>query len=857
MISYFDPAATQLPVAQIIEKLKTALSRRGRAVLCAPPGGGKSTLVPPSLLGADFLHGKRIIMLEPRRLAARNTAGRIAALLGTPLGEVVGCHTRFDHIGSKDVPIDVVTEGVFLRMLQNDPELTGVGLVIFDEFHERSIDADLGLAFALETASVLRNDLHILVMSATLDAEKVAALLKEDDSDEDVEIIVSEGRMYDVETFCNPPDPEKDLKENICNTVIKALNQYEGDVLVFLPGEGEIRQCMLFMEKRFPENGKDSLYFYPLYSNLSVEEQDMALRPSSPGKRKVIFATNVAETSLTVEGVRIVIDSGLVRKAVYSPGNGMNELITARISRSSADQRRGRAGRTAPGVCIRLWHISEERGMHAFDLPALLQADLASFVLQTARWGITASDIKNMKLLDLPPKGTLETAFELLCKLGALDKESGRITSYGKALSNYSLHPRLAHMVLAGEKMGKKTLACAIAALIQEKDILITKECADIAVRLQVLAEERKQNGEYTIDHNGLFRVKNILKKEFHIQEKELKKEDIYSDFPGRLLAYAYPDRIGKKQEKGKNEYLLANGKYCKLFEEDLLNKEEYLCVASAEGLSAVPRIRLAAVLNVAYIPENLKETVYETFWNSTNKSIDAYECIKTSSLALSRKKIPANSEKIPMNQRIETLFKGLRLHGAGVLPWSERELSIMKRSSFLHKYIGEEFPLLSPENLLDTMEEWLAPFLTSSCNSVSALSGNILAVAFDSLFDYNLKSELDRLAPERICVPTSSKIKVDYDSDPPHLAVRLQELFGLMDTPGIAGGRVKIVMEILSPAMRPIQVTSDLANFWKSSYFLVRKEMRGRYPKHDWPEDPLSAVAHRGVRKPRPDQEK
>ena len=399
--------------------------------------------------------------------------------------------------------------------------------------------------------------------------------------------------------------------------------------------------------------------------------------------------------------------------------------------------------------------------------------------------------------------------------------------------------------------MGKKALACALAALLQEKDILITQESCDMALRLQVLAATGNSARGMKTDHGAVFRVKNILKNEFHIRENELNKEDIFSDYPGRLLVCAYPDRIGKRQEKGKNEYLLANGKSCKLPEGDLLNKEEYLCIVSAGGLAETPYIRLAAVFNEKYIPENLKETTVETLWNSANKAVDAYEITRIGSLAVTRKKIPANSEKISMKQRQETLFKGLRLHGAGVLPWSERELSIMKRSSFLHKYMGEDFPALSPEKLLDTMEEWLEPYLTSACNNVSALSGNVLAAAFDSLFDYNLMSELNRLAPERITVPTLSKIKVDYESDPPHLAVKLQELFGLMDTPCVAGGRVKIVMEILSPAMRPIQVTSDLAGFWKSSYFLVRKEMRGRYPKHDWPEDPIHAVAHRGVRKP------
>ena len=848
----FDPASTCLPVAEVIGELKKALSSRGRAVLCAPPGGGKSTLVPPSLLGADFLRGGRILMLEPRRLAARNTSKRIAFLLKSAPGEIAGCHTRFDHIGNKDVPIDVVTEGVLLRMIQNDPALTGVGLVIFDEFHERSIDADLGLALTLESASALREDLKILVMSATLDAEKTASLLKDENDPQDVPVIVSKGKMFPVETFYRPPDPHRDLAGNVCSAVADALAKYPGDVLVFLPGEGEIRQCLKLLETMYPDRAGGLLHFHPLYGNLPPEEQDAALLPAPEKERKVILATTIAETSLTVENVRIVIDSGLMRCAVYSPASGMDHLETRRVSRASAEPRKGRAGRTAPGVCLRLWHISEERGMLPFNVPGIREADLASFALQIAQWGILPSGVKELKLPDPPPKGAMDQAWDLLFRLGAVDPASGRITPYGKELSKFALHPRLAHMVLAAEKAGKRALGCAIAALLQEKDILPKCGSSDLLLRLAALAPGGGGVPKADLDPGALHRVENILGTEFHIRKNDLKKEEIFSSSPGTLLACAYPDRIGRKLP-GKKEVLLANGKSCFLPENDPLSRAEFLSVAVAEGLASVPKIRLAAALDISGIPESWKKTVYETFWNSTNKNIEAWEVVRIGSLALSRKKIPASSEKIPMEQRQETLFKGLRLHGAGVLPWSEKQLSVMKRSSFLHKYTGEPFPELSPETLLDDLETWLAPFLNASVNSVSALSGEILANAFDSLFDHTLKHSLEKLAPERIEVPTSSKIKVDYEQDPPHLAVRLQELFGMMETPAVAGGKVRVVMEILSPAMRPIQVTSDLAGFWKSSYFLVRKEMRGRYPKHDWPEDPLSAVPHRGVRRPSP----
>ena len=739
-------------------------------------------------------------------------------------------------------------------MLQTDPALSGVGLVIFDEFHERSIDADLGLALALESAAFLRDDLYILVMSATLDAEKIAGLLKDEDEKEDVPVIISRGKMFPVETLYQVPDPHKDLTENVCSAIIKALNTFSGDILVFLPGEGEIRNCLRQLEKMFPDREKLHLLLYPLYGNLPPEEQDAALQKAPEKWRKVILATTVAETSLTVEGVRVVIDSGLMRCAVYSPGSGMDHLETKKVSRASAEQRRGRAGRMEEGVCIRLWHVSEERGMLPYNIPGMLQADLTSFALQIARWGVLPAQIKDLKLLDMPPTGAMEQAWELLKDIEAVDKTNGRITSYGKLLADYPLHPRLAHMVQCGEKSHKKALACTIAAIVQEKDLFIHPESADLNTRLEFLASYMCHKGtslQKNTDQTVLSRICNILKNDFHIHGNDLNKEDIYSGCAGKLLACAYPDRIGRKIPDKKNTYILSDGKNCFMPEEDPMNRDGFLCVASAEGLSAVPRIRLAASLEEKDIPENLKKRSVETFWNSSGKNIDAFETIRIGSLAISRKKIPANSDKITREQRQETLFKGLRSHGAGVLPWSERELSIMKRSSFLHKYMGETFPELSPETLLDTLEDWLTPFLTSSVNSVSALSGNILANAFDSLFDYSLKSQLEHLAPERLIVPTGSKIKVDYDSDPPHLAVKLQELFGLMDTPSVAGGRVKIVMEILSPAMRPIQVTSDLAGFWKSSYFLVRKEMRGRYPKHDWPEDPLKAVAHRGVRKP------
>ncbi|MBP5183400.1 MAG: ATP-dependent helicase HrpB, partial [Lentisphaeria bacterium] len=560
----FDPASTCLPVAEVIGELENALTSKGRAVLCAPPGGGKSTLVPPSLLGKDFLHGGRILMLEPRRLAARNTSKRIAFLLKSAPGEIVGCHTRFDHIGNRDVPIDVVTEGVLLRMIQNDPALTGVGLVIFDEFHERSIEADLGLALTLESASALREDLKILVMSATLDAEKTASLLKDENDSGNVPVIVSQGKMFPVETFYSPPDPRRDLAGNVCSAVADALGNFSGDILVFLPGEGEIRQCLKRLETTYPDRANGLLHFHPLYGNLPPEEQDAAFRPAPEKERKVILATSIAETSLTVENVRIVIDSGLMRCAVYSPASGMDHLETRRVSRASADQRRGRAGRTAPGVCFRLWHISEERGMLPFNVPGIREADLASFALQIAQWGILPSGVNELKLLDPPPKGAMEQAWSLLFQLGAVDPESGRITPYGKELSKYALHPRLAHMVLAAEKAGKRPLGCAIAALLQEKDILPKCASADLLRRLEALLPGGGGVPGRDTDSGALHRVENILANEFHIRKNGLKKEEIFSSAPGKLLAFAYPDRIGRRNGKN-NEVLLANGKSCLL----------------------------------------------------------------------------------------------------------------------------------------------------------------------------------------------------------------------------------------------------------------------------------------------------
>ena len=825
---------TGLPVEQVLPDLAAALEKHPNAVLSAAPGAGKSTLAPPALLDAPFLQGKKILMLEPRRIAASGAARRIAFLLGEKVGTTAGYRTRFGSAVSARTRIEVITEGILTRMIQDDPELSGVGLVIFDEFHERSLQADLGLALALDVQNALRDDLRLLVMSATLDTEAVSALLGES-----TPVIRSEGRVFPVETLYRPPeDRSRPLEKTIASAVAFALNQHPGDVLVFLPGEGEIRRTMAELEQTFPDAAAQKLLFLPLYGNLPEKEQDRALEPAPGSFRKVILATPVAESSVTVPGVRIVIDSGWMRVPRFSPATAMNKLETVRIPLASADQRRGRAARTGPGLCIRLWNRAEENGFAAFGTPEILETDLAPLSLELAQWGLTPENADSLRWPDPPPRARLDQAFFLLHDLGAVDADR-RITPHGRTLLKRPMHPRLAHLISEAEKLQVPALGCAVAAVLSERDFLRGQPHSELDERLEFLLKGTERTSG-PIDRPALQRVRAVYRQ---LTSKEFSAGQLR--FSGILCAKAYPDRIARTRAPHSGEYTLSNGVTARMRPEDDMRKHEFLCVPTVEGAGAEPTIFLSAALTAGelkqYFPDLIRSNVTAQ-WKSETLSVWREQ--RLGSITLERKQLPADTPELDAAVRTQIFLDGIRKQP---LPWSEHERSCLLRLDFLHRTLGDEWPDCSDETLAATLEEWLAPFLTAKNTTLESLRGNTLAAAFQTLVGPDRLRRLDQLAPERFEVPSGSRIRIDYSHDPPLLPVRLQEVFGLTATPMLAGGRVPLVMDLLSPAMRTVQITSDLAHFWADSYFLVRKDMRGRYPKHDWPENPLEAPPHRG----------
>ena len=827
---------TGLPVESVLEELENALRQHRNAVLCAEPGAGKSTLVPPALLDSAFLAGKKILMLEPRRIAASGAAKRIAFLLGEKVGERAGYRTRFGSAVSAKTRIEVITEGILTRMIQDDPELNGIGMIVFDEFHERSLHADLGLALALDVQSALRPNLRILVMSATLDTERIRNLLGPD-----TPVIASEGKVFPVETLYRPPeDRSRPLEKNIVCATAYALNHHPGDVLVFLPGEGEIRRTIAELENTFPDAAGQKLLFLPLYGNLPEKEQDRALEAAPEGFRKLILATPVAESSITGPGVRIVIDSGWMRVPRFSPATAMNKLETVRIPLASADQRRGRAARTGPGLCIRLWNRTEENSFAPFGAPEILETDLAPLALELAQWGVTPDTADTLHWLDPPPQAKLLQAFELLRNLGAADA-GNRITPHGRTLLRRPMHPRLAHLISEAEKLQMQALGCSIAAILSERDFLRADPNSDLNERLEFLRTGNECPLHNRIDRAALQRVRAIFRQLIsgNFSAGQLR-------YSGILAAKAYPDRIARSRTLHSGEYTLSNGVTARLRPEDDMRKHEYLCAPAVEGSGPVPTIFLSAELAAEdlkkYFPELLK-TAVSPQWNRGVMSV--WRELRLGSLVLERRQLPAETPELDPELRIRTFLDGIRKQP---LPWSEHEQFCLLRLEFLHRALGgEEWPDCTPEHLSETLEEWLAPFLTPKHTTLESLRGETLAAAFQNLIGPTRLRQLEKLAPERIEVPSGSKIKIDYSHDPPLLPVRLQEVFGMTRTPMLAGGIVPLVMNLLSPAMRTVQITSDLAGFWANSYFLVRKEMRGRYPKHDWPENPLEAPPHRG----------
>lgn len=813
-----------LPVREKLPEIVAAFRQNGVLFLSAEPGAGKSTLVPPAFLldEPDWLAGKKIIMLEPRRIAARATAGRMAQLLGCPVGGKVGYRTGTETKVSGETRIEVVTEAILTRMIQHDPDLPEAGLIIFDEFHERNIHADLGLALALDVRANLREDLRIMVMSATLDLPSLKKLIP------DAETIHVQGRVFPVRTIYSPVETAQ--AEQVAFTVRNAMNHFPGDALVFLPGEAEILQVQNALGE---QNDFDVL---PLYGNLPAEKQDRIFTRND--RRRVILSTAIAETSLTVEGVQIVIDCGWMRVPRFSPANGMNRLETIRVSLAAAEQRRGRAGRMTEGVCIRLWSETEERGFEAHRPPEIMESDLCELTLELLNWGVSPEQAESLPFPDPPPAVHLEQAYAVLNDLGAV--QNGKLTDHGRALLKLPIHPRLGHMIL---KSRRSRTALQIAALLGERDFL---KCgtADISARLEALG--RNSGGDPAIR----FRIRQTVER--LTRNGNTGPEQVEN--AGEYLAYAYPDRVAKKRDgqsgAGAVSYILANGTVAELDREDVLTKYDFLAVGETTTLRGKTKIRLAAPV----AEESLKTILpvqerFDVAWDSTAKCVRAWKIQFYGSMVLDRKQVA----DVPDDELLAVFLEGIRKTGFTALGMSKNEQAFRERVTFLHRNgYAEQYPDFSEEGLMASLEDWLAPYV-SGFRKLDELKKLNYRMILESALNVSDLLAMRQLAPEKFEVPSGSHIIINY-SDPlqPIVSVRLQELFGLKKTPSLAGGRVPLLMDILSPAMRTVQKTRDLESFWNESYFLVRKDMRGRYPKHDWPEDPTAAIAHRGVKRPK-----
>lgn len=832
-----------LPIDEVLPALREALATRHEAVLEAPPGAGKTTRVPLALLNEPWLAGQTILMLEPRRLAARAAAERLASELGEKVGETVGYRIRLDSKVGPNTRIEVVTEGILTRRLQDDPALDGVGLLIFDEFHERSLDADLALALSLNGRDLFRDDqpLKILLMSATLEGERLAGLL------DDAPILRSEGRMYPVEMrWGRAFQPGEFIEPRLVQTILEALNDESGSLLVFLPGQAEIRRVHQQLADALGE--RTEVLLCPLHGELDLAAQRAAIDPAPPGQRKVVLATNIAETSLTIDGVRVVIDAGLARVPRFDPGSGMTRLDTQRISRASATQRAGRAGRLEPGVCYRLWSQDQHEQLAAYASAEILSADLAGLALQLGRWGVTPGQLI---WLDVPPAAAYAQAQDLLERLGALEgktAEDWKLTRHGQAMAELPAHPRIAHLLLRGQALGLADMACDVAALLGERDIL-RGAGADLHSRLVLLSgEERAARGA----QGGVQRARQLARQYRGYLRGKAQEPVSDPDHPrwlGALLALAYPDRVAQQRRAGGAEYRLANGRAALFAEADSLMKQPWLVIAdlgSRQG-QREERIYLAADFDPALFDSVLSEQVRnvdQLDWDEREGVLRAERQRKVGELVLSREPLTGLDEAA----RSQALVNLVRRKGLELLPWTQELRQWQARVALLRQLDMEgkgqsEWPDVSDTALLANLENWLQPYL-SKVSRLSHFANLELASIVHNLLPWPLPQRLDELAPHHLSVPSGSSIRLDYSEQPPILAVRLQELFGLAETPRIAGGRQVVKLHLLSPARRPVQVTQDLANFWRSTYAEVKKDLKGRYPKHYWPDDPLVAEA-------------
>ncbi len=809
-----------LPIDAVLGDLRSKSAGSTRLVLVAPPGAGKTTRVPLVLKDEPFAKGGKIILLEPRRLAARAAAERMAATLGETVGETVGLRVRLQSRVSAKTRIEVVTEGVFARMILDDPTLAGVAAVIFDEFHERSLDADLGLALALDAQAGLREDLRILVMSATLDGARVARLMQ------GCPVIISEGRAFPIETRHMPREPRARIEDEMVRAIRTALRAETGSILAFLPGQGEIRRVAQMLEGKVPENADIT----PLFGAMDRAAQDRAVLPAQKGKRKIVLATSIAETSITIEGVCVVIDSGLARVPRFEPDLGLTRLETVRVSRAAADQRRGRAGRTEPGICYRLWEEAGTGALEAFSPPEILSADLSGFLLDLSAWGVR--DPQQLAWLDAPPAPALNEARNLLLSLNALD-DSGGLTKDGQAIRALALPPRLARMVIEAAKAGEAKLAADLAAVLVERGL--GGDRIDLSERVENLRRDRSLRADD---------ARRLARGFADVAARQTSRKDQDGGEIGdcgRLIALSFPDRIAKARGR-EGEFLMANGRAGMMEAHERLARQEFLAIAEISGRAGAARILAAAALSaedVEVLGQGRIEERDEVTFDKQSLSLRRRRARKLGAIALAEHILPVEAGP----ETAAALAKGLAAIGIDKLPWTKAQKQLRDRVLFLRRAEGEDWPDVSDPALAEQPQDWLAPFIEGR-TSLNAITPDDLDSALSALLPWAMMRQLDAEAPTHFEAPTGSRIAVDYEAEGgPVLAIRVQELFGLSAHPALAGGRVPLTLHLLSPAHRPIQITKDLPGFWKGSWAAVKADMKGRYPRHPWPDDPAAAA--------------
>lgn len=815
----FDPFSIQLPVTEIISEVKEKLIQHNTLIIQAPPGAGKSTLLPLALLDAPYLNGKKIIMLEPRRLATRSIAMRMAELLNEEVGATVGYRIRFDNRISEQTKIEVVTEGILTRMLQSDNALEDYGMVIFDEFHERSIHADVAMALCRETQQVLRPNLRMVVMSATLNMPQLVTLLK-------APVATSEGKQFPVEIKYVGQHDERLLPDTTARIVLDATKNHEGDVLVFLPGEGEIRKTAELLKPLL-----NQFAIHPLYGILPQQEQYAAIMPNKNGKRKIVLATSIAETSLTIEGVKIVVDTGFARMQRFDPKSGLSKLETVQISKDSADQRAGRAGRLSPGICYRMWTKATHDRLAEHRIPEIMEADLASLVLDMAQWGIV--NLEQMSWLNNPPRAHVAQASEVLHQLGAL--ENGRITEHGKQIHKLACHPRIAHMLLLAQEDHTIQLACDVAAVLEERDPLPRESGIDINLRVEALRRARKNNAL----GKAFARIEKVAESYRKLLKVAVNNEAVDPFETGLLIAHAYPERIACARPGNNAQFQLSNGKYAAAGHKDELAHEPWLAVAHMDTRDGLGKIFLAAPLNPTDLRSLVKEKEIIT-WDTRKGGLIATKDLRIGSIVLQSKPLPAPDPA----HLADAISDALKTEGENLLNFDDDMKQLQNRILSLKKWNNSfDWPDVSTSTLLLQNKEWLGPYLNQVKKPDDLKKLNLASALFNHL-PYQKQLDLNQLAPQKLEVPSGSFINIEYFpyGETPVLAVRLQEVFGLSDTPIINEGKTPLVLHLLSPGFKPVQVTSDLRSFWNNTYHEVKKELKRRYPKHSWPEDPWLA---------------